>query len=118
MDRIDPSVYERADEGLRKLLEKANVSGLSEKEYDLYEASMKKLEDEIDMEEHGYKRGLEAGLEKGMAAGKAEGLTEGVTKGKVEAYLQIITNLRKAGFSDEKIAEITKIPLEEVKRLR
>ena len=58
MDRISPSVYERADEGLLKLLEKANVAALSEEEYDLYEASMKALEDEIDMEEHGYKRGL------------------------------------------------------------
>ncbi|MCQ2195775.1 MAG: Rpn family recombination-promoting nuclease/putative transposase [Paludibacteraceae bacterium] len=73
MDRISPSVYERADEGLLKLLEKANVAALSEEEYDLYEASMKALEDEIDMEEHGYKRGVEDGIELGIEKGIPQG---------------------------------------------
>ena len=73
MDRISPSVYERADEGLLKLLEKANVAALSEEEYDLYEASMKALEDEIDMEEHGYKRGVEEGIELGIEKGIPQG---------------------------------------------
>ena len=62
MENIDPSVYERADEGLLRLIEKAKVSALSEEEYDQYEASMKYLEDEIDMEQHGYERGMEEGL--------------------------------------------------------
>ncbi len=65
MDKIDPSVYERADEGLLKLLEKAETATLTEEEYNLYEASMKRLEDEIDMERQGYERGLEEAA-KGM----------------------------------------------------
>ncbi len=66
MDRIDPSVYERADEGLLRLLEKANVANLTEEEYAQYEASMKALEDEVDMEKHGYRRGMEDGVKKGI----------------------------------------------------
>ncbi len=97
MENIDPSVYERADEGLLRLIDKAKVAALSEEEQKLYDASMKLLEDEIDMEEHGYKRG------------KAEGKTE-------ERQL-IISNLRQAGFSDESIAEMTKIPLEEITKI-
>lgn len=69
MDRIDPSVYERADEGLLKLLEKANIAALTEEEYAQYEASMKALEDEIDMEQHGYKRGIEDGMKQGIQQG-------------------------------------------------
>ncbi len=113
MDNISPSVYERADEGLRKLLEKAQVAALSEEEYDQYEASMKLLEDEIDMEEHGYKQGMEEGVKIGIEQGIEQGREEGESK----ARQQIITNLRQAGLSDEKIAEMTQIPLEEVTRL-
>ncbi|MDO4526362.1 MAG: PD-(D/E)XK nuclease family transposase [Bacteroidales bacterium] len=62
MDRIDKSVYDRADEGLLRLLEKAKVAALSDEEYLRYEASMKYLEDEIDMDD----RVIELGMEKGM----------------------------------------------------
>ncbi|MCQ2231834.1 MAG: hypothetical protein MJZ30_08315 [Paludibacteraceae bacterium] len=93
MENIDPSVYERADEGLLRLIDKAKVAALSEEEQKLYDASMKLLEDEIDMEEHGYKRG------------------------KTEERQLIISNLRQAGFSNEKIAEMTKIPLEEITKI-
>jgi predicted transposase/invertase (TIGR01784 family) len=59
MEFIDPSVYERADEGLRQLIKRAEVGALSEKEYDQYEASMKLLADEIDMEKQGFERGMQ-----------------------------------------------------------
>ena len=121
MERIDESVYDRADEGLLRLIEKAKVSALSEEEQKLYDASMKLLEDEIDMEEHGYKRGkaegLNEGLAKGLAQGRAEGIEQGRTEGESRARQQIISNLRQAGLSNEKIAEITQIPLEEIAKL-
>ncbi len=66
MDKIDPSVYERADEGLLKLLKKAETNALTEEEYDLYEASMKRLEDEIDMEQHGFERAIQLLIASGM----------------------------------------------------
>ena len=87
MDRIHPSVYERADEGLLRLLEKANIAALTEEEIDYYETSMKRLEDEMDMEEHGF----EIGMEKGMEKGKAE--ERSIT----------ISILKDLGLSDEEI---------------
>lgn len=76
MDRIDPSVYERADEGLLRLLEKANVANLTEEEYAQYEASMKALEDEVDMEQYGYSNGYSRGVEDGMEKGIQQGTTQ------------------------------------------
>ena len=67
MEFIDPSVYERADEGLRQLIKCAEVGALSEKEYDQYEASMKLLADEIDMEKQSYERGMADGMQQGIA---------------------------------------------------
>lgn len=101
MENIDPSVYERADKGLLKLIEKAKVAALSEEEYDLYEASMKRLEDEIDMEEHGYKRGLEEGRE----------------EGKHLQSIQIAQEMIRKGYSVEEIAELTQLSVEEIKRM-
>ena len=72
MEFIDPSVYERADEGLRQLINRAEVGALSEKEYDQYEASMKLLADEIDMEKQGYERGMADGMQQGMQQGIAQ----------------------------------------------
>jgi len=66
MEFIDPSVYERADEGLRQLIKRAEVGALSEKEYDQYEASMKLLADEIDMGKQGFERGVEQGIKQGV----------------------------------------------------
>ena len=83
MDRIHPSVYERADEGLLRLLEKANIAALTEEEIDYYETSMKRLEDEMDMEEHGFEIGLE--------------------KGKAEERSITISILKDLGLSDEEI---------------
>jgi hypothetical protein len=72
MENIDPSVYERADEGLLRLIEKAKIGALSEKEHRIYEASLKELEDEVDMEEEGYERGLEEGEKIGIEKGRKE----------------------------------------------
>ena len=74
MENIDPSVYDRADEGLLRLIEKAKIGALSEEEYKVYEASMKILADEMDMEEHGYERGIEVGRKEGIEEGRKEGM--------------------------------------------
>ncbi len=120
MDRIDPSVYERADEGLLRLLEKANVANLTEEEYAQYEASMKALEDEVDMEQYGYNngysRGVEDGMEKGIQQGIQQGVQQGIQQGELKERKKLINNLRISGFSNEQIAELLSIPLEEVEK--
>lgn len=93
MDRIHPSVYKRADEGLLRLLKKANIAALSDEEINYYEASMKRLEDEMDMEEVGFERGVE-----------------------VES-LRIATDMKKKGFDFALIHELTNVSLDVIEKL-
>ena len=97
MENIDPSVYERADEGLLRLIEKAKIGALSEKEHRIYEASMKALEDEVDMEEAGYERGLE--------------------EGRKNNSIQIAKEMKKEGMNPSLIAKLTKLSLNEIETL-
>ena len=121
MGNIDPSVYERADEGLLRPIEKAKVSALSEEEYDQYEASMKYLEDEIDMEQHGYERGMEEGLKKGTEQGMEQGLKQGMKQGKLEgektANLRNAKNFKALGVDIHTIAQATGLSVEEIEEL-
>lgn len=117
MDRIDKSVYDRADEGLLRLLEKAKVAALSDEEYLRYEASMKYLEDEIDMESHGFELGMEKGREEGMEEGMKKGMAEGVEKGEHNKSIQIAKSMKDKGFDIATISELTKLSLEEIETL-
>jgi predicted transposase/invertase (TIGR01784 family) len=109
MDKIHKSVYERADEGLLRLLEKAKVAALTDEERDVYEASMKRLEDEVDMEELGYKIGMEEGLDIGRKEGREEG--------ERNKSIQIATGMKQEGLDSALIAKLTKLSLEEIEKL-
>lgn len=109
MENIDPSVYARADEGLLKMIEKAKVGALSEKDYAVYEASLKLLADEVDMEKHGYKRGLEVGERRGEK--------RGLEKGRRENSIQIATEMKKKGFDFSVIEDLTHISVQEIEKL-
>ena len=56
------------------ILKWGKVAALSDEEYLRYEASMKYLEDEIDMEAHGFELGIEKGREEGIEEGMKEGM--------------------------------------------
>ena len=113
MENIDQSVYERADEGLLRLIEKAKIGALSEKEHRIYEASLKALEDEVDMEEAGYERGLEEGRKEGLEEGRKEGLEEG----RKNNSIQIAKEMKKEGMKPSLIAKLTKLSLNEIETL-
>ena len=121
MDKIHKSVYERADEGLLRLLEKAKVAALTDEERDIYEASMKRLEDEVDMEELGYKIGMEEGLDIGRKEGREEGRKEGREEGREEGEhnkaIQIATDMKQEGLDSALIAKLTNLSLEEIEKL-
>ena len=90
METIDPSVYERADEGLLRLLEKAKVAALSDKEIDQYEAALKALEDEIDLEQHGFERAMTQTVRRMLEYGKGiEEITlfTGLSKEEIEKLM-------------------------------
>ncbi len=105
MENIDQSVYERADEGLLRLIEKAKIGALSEKEHRIYEASLKALEDEVDMDEAGYERGLE------------DGRKEGIEEGRKNNSIQIAKEMKKEGMNPSLIAKLTKLSLNEIETL-
>ena len=113
MDNIHQSVYERADEGLLRLLEKAKVAALTDEERDVYEASMKRLEDEVDMEELGYKIGMEEGLD----IGRKEGRKEPTHEREHNKAIQIATDMKKEGMDMALIVKMTKLSLEEIEKL-
>ena len=117
MENIDPSVYDRADEGLLRLIEKAKIGALSEEEYKVYEASMKILADEMDMEEHGYERGIEVGRKEGIEEGKKEGIKEGMEKGEHNKSIQIAKSMKDKGFDIATISELTELSLDEIENL-
>ena len=117
MDKIHKSVYERADEGLLRLLEKAKVAALTDEERDVYEASMKRLEDEVDMEELGYKIGMEEGLDIGRKEGRKEGREEGREEGEHNKAIQIATGMKQEGLDSALIAKLTNLSLEEIEKL-
>ena len=117
MDKIHKSVYERADEGLLRLLEKAKVAALTDEERDVYEASMKRLEDEVDMEELGYKIGMEEGLDIGRKEGREEGRKEGREEGEHNKAIQIATDMKKEGMDMALIVKMTKLSLEEIEKI-
>ncbi len=102
MENIDPSVYDRADEGLLRLIEKAKIGALSEEEYKIYEASMKILADEMDMEEHGYERGVEVGRKEGMEEGKKEGMISTI-KMLIESGMPFSEIANRLKISDEEL---------------
>ena len=105
MEFIDPSVYERADEGLRQLIKRAEVGALSEKEYDQYEASMKLLADEIDMEKQGYERGMADGMQQGIAQGMQQGIA------------QVAKEMKQNKMPVQLIMEVTHLTKEEIDNL-
>lgn len=101
MENIDPSVYEKADEGLLKLIERAKVGALSKKEYAMYEASLKQLADEMDMEEHGFERGVEVGEK----------------RGEHNKSIQIAIDMKKDGVDPISISKWTNLTLKEIENL-
>ncbi len=101
MDRISPSVYERADEGLLRLLKKANIAALTDEELDYYEASMKLLEDEMDQKEIGIEIGMERGMEEGGR----------------KKSMQIAIKMKKDGVDLSDISKWTGLEIEEIEKL-
>jgi len=101
MENIDPSVYERADAGLLRLIEKAKIGALSEDEQRTYEASMKELEDEGFSEDYVFEQGEKKGIE----------------IGEHNKSIQIASDMKKKGFDFVLIHELTNVSLEEIENL-
>ena len=113
MENIHPSVVKRADEGLLRLIEKAKVGALSKDDRAVYEASLKKLADEMDMEEHGFKKGIKQGIE----IGKEEGIEIGEKRGERNKTIQLAIGMKAEGLDFNLIHKLTGLSLEEIEKL-
>ncbi|WHE07047.1 Rpn family recombination-promoting nuclease/putative transposase [Thermoanaerobacterium thermosaccharolyticum] len=67
--------------------------------------------------EKGIKEGIEKGIEKGIKEGIEKGIEEGIKKGAKEEKIAIAKKLLKNGMSIDKIAEITELSEDEIKKL-
>ncbi len=105
MVNFDPKLYNRADDELKALIDKARVSALSDEEYARYERELKILSDEGTAERYGYDRGLEEGLERGIQ----QGIERGV--------IQTAKIMKEKGLDTELIAQITKLTTSEIEAL-
>lgn len=129
MVNVSDRVYELADEGLRRLIDKARVSALSEREFAEYEAGMKDLSDYGTAEAYGYDNGFRRGLDEGRikgraeghaeghAEGRAEGRAEGHAEGRQEAMREVVHSLLKQGISMEVIVQCTGLSKGEIEKL-
>ena len=114
MVNVNERVYELADEGLRRLIDKARVSALSEKEYAEYEAGMKDLSDYGTAEAYGYDNGFRRGLDEGRAEGRVEGRAEG----KIEERREIAYSLLEQRIPIEVIERCTGLKRKEIEALK
>ena len=65
-----------------------------------------------------YKDGLDAGLAKGREEGRAEGEKLGIEKGEKQKAIEMARKLKLKGtMSDEEIAEITDLTLDEIQKI-
>ena len=100
----------------------AQIANLSEHQRRKYDKDLKIYRDNINVLNHAIKSGIEQGEKIGFLKGEKIGIEKGekigIEKGRADAMLDIARSLKAAGkLSFEEIAEITKLPLEEIEKL-
>ncbi len=58
------------------------------------------------------------GREEGRAEGRAEGLKEGIAKGETQKAMEIAQSMLAKGMDAELVAELTKLPIEDIRELQ
>ena len=96
----DQEVFER-------LWNLSNCSMLSIEERRKYERSLKAYRDYVNQ--------LDFAKNEGREEGRAEGREEGKAEGKTEERFKIISTLKRKGKSDEEIASLLDLDIEDVK---
>ncbi len=104
------------DAMIRKIRSEVPEMDKAAKEYAKLIANAKIMAAELQREKwaHDESSNREAAREDGHAEGKAEGLAEGLVEGELKKQREIAANLKAAGFSADKIAELTGMSSEAV----
>jgi predicted transposase/invertase (TIGR01784 family) len=99
--------------GLKEAKEELDIMKLSDTERREYEAYLGHLHYEASMLESSYGVGIKDGIKKGIK----KGVEKGIEKGKMEGKLDMAKKLKDKGMDAEEIAEVSGLPLEEIKKL-
>ena len=100
-----------------RLFEQAEIAKLTPDERFDYEESVKVYRDLINVVRTAKQKGHRAGLEEGLEKGRAEGLEKGRAEGVLQAKIEDAMKMKRKGFSDNDIAVITGLSLEEVSQI-
>ena len=119
---------------IEKINKKLASMSLSREERNNYEFRLKAIRDEISAIDYATKKGLEEGRRKGLEQGIVEGLEQGlqqgleqgiqqgiqqgVSEGEKNAKIEIAEEMLKNNFSIEEIQKITRLSLEEIKKIK
>ena len=93
----------------------SNCSMLSIEERRKYERSLKAYRDYVNQLDFAKNEGRAEGRAEGREEGRAEGREEGKAEGKTEERFKIISTLKRKGKSDEEIASLLDLNIEDVK---
>ena len=93
-----------------KLFEEAEIAKFTPTELKEYEDSLKAYRD--------VKNSIDTALEKGREEGMAKGMEIGIAKGMEKEKLTTARRLLSMGLSDEQVATVTELPLEEIQKFK
>ena len=93
----------------KRIFQIAEINKLTKEEREMYNDSLKYKWD--------YENTIETAMKEGETRGEQRGRLIGKKEGKLEGKLDAARDLLTAGFSAAEIAEILKLPLEEIKKL-
>ena len=106
------------DEVYAELAKVSNVAALSPEERIIYDENLRIYRDNLATNQASYEEGHEAGVKEGHEAGVKEGHEAGVKDGENNERKRIINAMRLKQFSDEDIAKLTGLTIDEVEALK
>ena len=68
--------------------------------------------------EQGLAQGIKQGITQGVAQGINQGIEQGIIQGVEQNKKEIAVNMLKSGYSNNDISKITKLPLDQIKKLK
>lgn len=93
------------------------VAKLDENKLMKYEASLKHRRDAEAVHNSSRRAGIAEGLTEGLAEGMIRGKKEGIAMGKKEGLIEMAVKMKKSGFENKLIVDITGLPIEEIEKL-
>lgn len=99
---------------IEKAYEALNKFNWSEMELIAYDEEIKRIMDNRAAMDYQ----IDLATEKGMKKGMEQGIEQGIEKGKKEERIAIVTEMLAEGDSLEKISRITKLSLEQIKKIK